>query len=220
VERDEQSRRALIDRINKALYRVTHGEGLMRVPADPTDVDLVLADCRHWLEGEAGAGSVAAPAPERPDAALKPQPEPSNRQIESITIMRFRKMLDRIGIHGYYNEMMKEFGDELPDAALKPQPEPQRVKPFPDSDLSLPVGCMGDEMEAYACELRTAVQQEMATPSAPAARLEEAKWWMGRVEFRLDHAKDQCHSVAGRCACCGRIAELEAALSAEAKGKA
>lgn len=34
------------------------------------------------------------------------------RGIESATIMRFRKMLDRIGIHGYYNEMMKEFGDE------------------------------------------------------------------------------------------------------------
>jgi hypothetical protein len=25
--------------------------------------------------------------------------------------MRFRKMLDRLGIHGYYNEMQKEFAD-------------------------------------------------------------------------------------------------------------
>jgi hypothetical protein len=28
-------------------------------------------------------------------------------------IMRFRKMLDRLGIHGYYAEMQKEFEAEL-----------------------------------------------------------------------------------------------------------
>lgn len=30
--------------------------------------------------------------------------------VEAATIMRFRKLLDRLGIHGYYNEMQKEFG--------------------------------------------------------------------------------------------------------------
>lgn len=40
------------------------------------------------------------------------------REIESITIMRFRKMLNRIGIHGYYNEMQNEFdGDALAGSA-------------------------------------------------------------------------------------------------------
>ena len=42
------------------------------------------------------------------------------------------------------------------------------------------------------------------------SRLGEAEWWMKRPEFRMDHAKDQCHSTAGRCACCARIAELRA----------
>ena len=34
------------------------------------------------------------------------------KQYESSVIMRFRKMLDRIGIHGYYNEMQKEFPED------------------------------------------------------------------------------------------------------------
>jgi hypothetical protein len=53
--------------------------------------------------------------------AILPALEQRERGIESATIMRFRKMLDRIGIHGYYNEMMKEFGDEPQlRAALNP----------------------------------------------------------------------------------------------------
>lgn len=43
-------------------------------------------------------------------ASAAPQPASDSKTIEAVTIMRFRKMLDRIGIHGYYNEMQKEFG--------------------------------------------------------------------------------------------------------------
>src|ERR1700691_4681258 len=41
--------------------------------------------------------------------------------------------------------------------------------------------------DALASSLQEATRQ---------ARLEEAKWWHDRA--RMDHAKDQCHSVAGR----------------------
>ncbi len=49
--------------------------------------------------------------------ALPPQSaldavERSKKLTEAEIIMRFRKMLDRIGIHGYYSEMQKEFNDE------------------------------------------------------------------------------------------------------------
>lgn len=39
-------------------------------------------------------------------------------RVEAQTIMRFRKMLSRLGIHGYYNEMQKEFGEDALDSAL------------------------------------------------------------------------------------------------------
>jgi hypothetical protein len=39
----------LLERIDKAIKRITNGEGMMRVPPDPTDPDLVLADCRTAL---------------------------------------------------------------------------------------------------------------------------------------------------------------------------
>lgn len=35
-----------------------------------------------------------------------------DRDVEAATVMRFRKLLNRLGIHGYYSEMQKEFGDE------------------------------------------------------------------------------------------------------------
>jgi hypothetical protein len=40
----------LRERINAALVRVAHGHAPMRIPADPTDVDLVLADCEKELD--------------------------------------------------------------------------------------------------------------------------------------------------------------------------
>lgn len=41
-------------RIPAALKRITDGHGLMRVPAEDTDLDLVLADCRKALIARSG----------------------------------------------------------------------------------------------------------------------------------------------------------------------
>lgn len=40
----------LRERIDAAIKRITDGHGSMRVPADPNDPDLVLADCKAMLE--------------------------------------------------------------------------------------------------------------------------------------------------------------------------
>jgi hypothetical protein len=42
----------LIDRIKAAEQRIQDGHALRRIPADPTDVDLVLAEVRYLLEGK------------------------------------------------------------------------------------------------------------------------------------------------------------------------
>ncbi len=42
----------LIDRIKAAEQRIQDGHAPQRIPADPTDVDLVLAEVRHLLEGK------------------------------------------------------------------------------------------------------------------------------------------------------------------------
>ena len=42
----------LIDRIKAAEQRIQDGHAPRRIPADPTDVDLVLAEVRHLLEGK------------------------------------------------------------------------------------------------------------------------------------------------------------------------
>jgi len=42
----------LIDRIKAAEQRIQDGHSPRRIPADPTDVDLVLAEVRSLLEGE------------------------------------------------------------------------------------------------------------------------------------------------------------------------
>jgi hypothetical protein len=41
--------RTLTDRIDAAIKRITSGAGAMRIPADPTDPDLVLAECKAAL---------------------------------------------------------------------------------------------------------------------------------------------------------------------------
>ena len=41
----------IIDRINAAIQRVVDGHAPRRIPADPTDVDLVLAECLGYFEG-------------------------------------------------------------------------------------------------------------------------------------------------------------------------
>jgi hypothetical protein len=42
----------LIDRIKAAEQRIQDGHAPRRIPADPTDVDLVLAEVRYLLEGK------------------------------------------------------------------------------------------------------------------------------------------------------------------------
>ncbi len=39
----------LNERIGAAIDRVTNGQGCMRIPADPTDPDIVLGDCRESI---------------------------------------------------------------------------------------------------------------------------------------------------------------------------
>lgn len=43
-----------------------------------------------------------------PDSARRAL-ERNDEFTQADTIMRFRKLLDRLGIHGYYSEMQKEF---------------------------------------------------------------------------------------------------------------
>lgn len=40
---------SLIQRIEVAISRITSGQAPMRIPADPTDPDIVLMDCRAEL---------------------------------------------------------------------------------------------------------------------------------------------------------------------------
>ena len=57
----------LIERIDAALERVTSGHAPMRIPAEGTDVDLVLADARkavEVLEAINGALNMGLPAAE------------------------------------------------------------------------------------------------------------------------------------------------------------
>jgi hypothetical protein len=41
----------IINRIEAALQRIENGHGIRRIPADPTDPDLVLAECKAFFEG-------------------------------------------------------------------------------------------------------------------------------------------------------------------------
>jgi hypothetical protein len=41
----------IVDRIASALKRIEDGYCIRRIPADPTDPDLVLAECKALLEG-------------------------------------------------------------------------------------------------------------------------------------------------------------------------
>ena len=42
----------LVDRIEAAIQRITDGGCPRRIPADPTDADLVLAEVLAWVNGE------------------------------------------------------------------------------------------------------------------------------------------------------------------------
>lgn len=41
----------LLDRVKAASERIANGHAPRRIPADPTDVDLVLAEVQMWIEG-------------------------------------------------------------------------------------------------------------------------------------------------------------------------
>jgi hypothetical protein len=47
---------ALVQRIDAAIQRITSGNGAMRVPAENSDPDLVLADCKKLLQHVYGMG--------------------------------------------------------------------------------------------------------------------------------------------------------------------
>lgn len=51
----------LLPRIDAAIRRITAGDASMRVPAENTDPDLVLADCRRLLSHASGEGRGDAP---------------------------------------------------------------------------------------------------------------------------------------------------------------
>jgi hypothetical protein len=73
----------LLMRIDKAIKRITNGEGLMRVPADQTDPDLVLADCRNAL--------VAA---DQELARLKAEPSATDRERAQALVKRINAALE------------------------------------------------------------------------------------------------------------------------------
>ena len=56
----------LINRVEEAARRVDNGHALRRIPADPTDVDLVLGEVLAWLKGEPAPFWVPAAAPVAP----------------------------------------------------------------------------------------------------------------------------------------------------------
>jgi hypothetical protein len=47
----------LLPRIDAAIQRIVNGQGCMRIPADPEDPDLVLADCKRLLTLAYGVNS-------------------------------------------------------------------------------------------------------------------------------------------------------------------
>lgn len=57
----------LLRRIDAAIERVTSGRGEMRIPADPTDPDLVLADAGNWIKQAALAQQGGNPKPRETD---------------------------------------------------------------------------------------------------------------------------------------------------------
>ena len=59
----------LNERIDAAILRISNGEGCMRIPAEPTDPDLVLADCKSAL---AHLSTAALPAVQQPITVPRP----------------------------------------------------------------------------------------------------------------------------------------------------
>ena len=57
----------LIHRVEEAARRIESGHAPRRIPADPTDVDLVLGEVLAWLKGEPAPFWVPAAAPVAPE---------------------------------------------------------------------------------------------------------------------------------------------------------
>jgi hypothetical protein len=84
----------LIDRIKAAEQRIQDGHAPRRIPADPTDVDLVLAEVRYLLEGKQPPFWIAAtpPAAQRPDVdALVALARADEREACAKVIESWRK---------------------------------------------------------------------------------------------------------------------------------
>ena len=62
----------LIDRIKAAEQRIQDGHAPRRIPADPTDVDLVLAEVRYLLEGKQPPFWIKTTPPAQPAPVQKP----------------------------------------------------------------------------------------------------------------------------------------------------
>jgi hypothetical protein len=58
----------MVERIESALRRIENGHSPRRIPADPSDVDLVLGEVLSWINGEAPPFWV-------PVAAATPKPQ-------------------------------------------------------------------------------------------------------------------------------------------------
>ncbi len=92
----------LIDRIKAAEQRIQDGHALRRIPADPTDVDLVLAEVRYLLEGK------------QPPFWIKtaPQPQPYDQQaLELCEVCGWKTLIP---------------GDGCLNCERKPQPQPEK----------------------------------------------------------------------------------------------
>ena len=62
----------LIDRIKAAEQRIQDGHAPRRIPADPTDVDLVLAEVRYLLEGKQPPFWIKTTPPAQPAPVQEP----------------------------------------------------------------------------------------------------------------------------------------------------
>ena len=62
----------LIYRVEEAARRIDNGHAPRRIPADPTDVDLVLGEVLAWLKGEPAPFWVPAAAPVAPERGVRP----------------------------------------------------------------------------------------------------------------------------------------------------
>ncbi|WGT64963.1 hypothetical protein [Variovorax paradoxus] len=80
--------KGLIERIIAAERRIEDGHCPRRIPADPTDVDLVLAEVRHFFEGRSAPFWVPAPAAE----PSQPQPTVSDLQGLRDALLALREI--------------------------------------------------------------------------------------------------------------------------------